>query len=174
MTQDVTQDTDQPMETAHSSAVYVWQHATTGVRYALHIPDAGAPLDTSTLRNSTIIIVQSLTSLEHPIVLVHYQPQSNQLELSIPHVGRDADVKELASSVERGPQPVLRTLINLFDADPDTIHVEHIEIRYNDVADLSDSSRFAILHTATAHLPVERAPGLVEFFRMLKQVLPAA
>lgn len=169
---------DRPMETAFSRAIYIWTHPDTGVRYGVHVPESNtskpaANIDTATLRNLTIMVVQSLASVRDPLVLIHFQPHGNQIEVSIPDLGSEDVVRELARTAERGPQPFLQTLLSFFEQADHVAHVEYVEIRYNDVTDLTDSSRFTILHDANAHVPLEQTPGLVHFFRLLKQVLPA-
>lgn len=167
-----TPESETPMESRFSSHIYIWQQPDTRVRYGIHIPSIDAQLNTATLRNLTVMVVQSLTSTEDALVLLHYQPRTQQIELSIPDLGNEDVVRDLARTAERGPQPLLLTLRAFYEQSADTIDVEHVEIRYNDASDLTDSSKFAILHAARATLPHGDTPGLVDFFRMLNQALP--
>jgi hypothetical protein len=183
----VVESDEVPMETLFKSSIYVWTEAATGIRYGIHVPysaNANAdtvlplppPMDSDVLRNLTLGMVHVLSDVTRPFVLIHFQPTTARIELSLPDLGSEEEVRTLSQTAENGPVPFLRKLVQLYTHDVSatdgSVCVEYVEVRYNAVSDLTDSTKHAVLHDARA--TIAPAPALAAFIRQLEHSLPPA
>lgn len=172
-----------PATLRYTSRVYVWTDSDgTGIRYGVHIPQHNAPvMDTTMLRNFAITAVQSLQTVSRPFVLVHFLPGTQRIELSLPDLGSEDEVREIAREAEKGPQRFLALLLREFEQNvrEGAVKVEYLELRFNELEDLKDATRYIIVHNAQASLSLNDSngtsgttnsniQGLVDFFILLQ------
>lgn len=175
------EEQQQPFESTFKSGVYVWTEEDTGIRYGVHVPQSNTSepppdMDSATLKTLTVTIVHALENVSRPFVLVHYLPTAGgRIELSIPDLGTEEEVRALSSLAESGPLPFVAPLVKHFKHDMAThnaIHVEYIEIRYNVIQDLPDPSRHAIIHSSRAVIPPEQILPLAHFIYRVQSYMP--